>query len=135
MKTLSKRIADDRIKISVKFVDDVHQDNDPDGWAHTAYSVTLRRYVEGRRRQLTTSFRMGVGHIREPEAGEVMSSLLSDAHAGWGSFVEFCDDMGLSTASIKARDTWKACYRTAGQMRRFLGDQFTEYMWETDNDI
>lgn len=84
------------------------------------WTVTLRM---GRRR-ITTEYHMGSAHKGEPDAADVLSSLVIDASAGSQSFDDHCADFGISRDSRAEYATWKACAKIAPKVRRFLGEHF-----------
>lgn len=93
-----------------------------DDWMLSAYHYTVKLTYKGR--SLTTPFFTGKAWNREPNAADVLSSLVSDTSAGEMTFEEYCSDFGLDRDSRKAFATWKACVQVAGKMRRFLGEDF-----------
>jgi hypothetical protein len=97
---------------------------DPNRWR-----VVLRRPTAANKRgfvTLTTDYFMGNAHERdgmpiEPEAADVVSSLLLDASARQaGSFEAWADDFGYSADSRDAERTYRACLANADKLARFL---------------
>lgn len=98
----------------------------PEEWTDRAahpYKVTLRY----QRRQITTPFFCGSGWEREPNAADVLGSLILDASLGEYSFEDFCSEMGYDEDSRRAERTWKACAAMAPRLHRFLGDSFDDF--------
>jgi hypothetical protein len=93
-----------------------------DDWHLSAYQYTVKLTYKGR--SLTTPFFTGKAWNREPNAADVLSSLVSDTGAGEMTFEEYCSEFGLDRDSRKAFTTWKACVQVAGKVRRFLGVDF-----------
>lgn len=91
-------------------------------WHLTANQYTVKLTYKGR--SLTTPYFTGKTWNREPNAADVLSSLISDTSVGEMTFEEYCSDFGLDRDSRKAFTTWKACVQVAGKMRRFLGEDF-----------
>jgi len=114
------------ITASVKFGNAESNRGGLDDWKSTAtpYTVTLRRSLDGKRREMSVSFWQGSGILREPSAAAVLSCVVSDATSGAMTFEEFCAEMGESTDSRKAESTWKACRKSGKRVRAFLGADF-----------
>ena len=89
------------------------------------WRVTLRRPG----RKMTVYFSMGSGHHgKEPEAGDVLSCLASDASALDEDFENWCSDLGFDTDSRKAHKTYTVCKRQAERLQKFLGDEAFEQL-------
>jgi hypothetical protein len=92
-----------------------------EGAAHN-WRVTLRY----KRRKLTVDF-YGGALVENPGPADVLSGLILDASDNWGTFEEFCADLGYDTDSRQAEATWKACAKMAPKVRRFLGEDFNKF--------
>jgi hypothetical protein len=86
------------------------------------YLVTLK--LEGR--ELETEYHMGPALEQDPDAENVLSSLLLDASCGEMSFEEYCSDFGYDTDSRRHHKTWKACKKLAPKLQEFLGEHYEE---------
>src|SRR5215469_3741015 len=132
MKSLKARIREDNVRAESVMT------GPPDwaagdGWQANWYDVTLRR----KRRQLTIKFGMGLGLSGEPPAGDVLSSLLMDA-SGYDnarSFEEWAGEYGYDTDSRKAERIYRQVEAQTAKLRKFLGDDYDAYLWETENDV
>lgn len=110
-----------KIKAQVRYGNKV---TEPDDWQQSAnpYTVTLR--FQGRR--LTCDFFTGSGWTKEPNAADVLSSLVLDANCGDMTFEEFCQEFGYDEDSRKAERTWRQCKRMSPKVRQFLGEHLDE---------
>jgi hypothetical protein len=86
------------------------------------YKVTLTH----KRRTLTVNFCCVSGWTREPNAADVLSSLLLDARCGEMDFSEFCDEFGYDRDSRKIGALHLACVSMSPRVRRFLGNELFE---------
>lgn len=77
-------------------------------------------------RQLTTDF-YGGSMVTNPEAADVVSSLILDGTCGDQSFKDFCADFGYDVDSRKAEQTWKACAAMTPKIKRLLGNDFETF--------
>lgn len=59
-----------------------------------------------------------------PKADDVLACLLDDARAGSESFDDFASNYGVSSDSLKALDTYRACMDTAARLRKALGPEY-----------
>ena len=62
----------------------------------------------------------------DPDPVSVLHSLLLDGEAANYSFSEWCDDYGMNSDSIKARDMWMQCVEHGHAIRAMLGERFDE---------
>lgn len=86
------------------------------------WKVTLR--FKGRR--LTTDF-YGGELVENPNAADVLSSLILDARIGEEDFEDYCANFGVDSDSRSAYATWKACRDGAAKLHRFLGEDFNRF--------
>jgi len=93
-----------------------------DEWHEKATPYTITVKLEGRR--MSFSYWTGSAITEEPEIGEALDCLLSDASCGESSFADFCADCGYSTDSIRAREIWQACVRTHVKLMKLLGSHY-----------
>lgn len=63
----------------------------------------------------------GLAQPVAPAVADVVSSLLTDAQGSDQPFDDWCSDLGYSTDSIKARDTYFACQRERVAMVKMFG--------------
>ena len=132
MEQLTERIARDKITIEYTL------DNAPDyidyKWASNSnwYRVTLTMG----RRKLTTYFGMGVGLEREPEVYDVLSCLIMDASSTENieGYYEWCHDLGMDPDDSTHRKSYTATLDNTRKLRRFLGDKYHAYLYETEDD-
>jgi hypothetical protein len=122
-------IAKNRIKMDATLVDsNPHMDSMPDGSTH--WKCAFR--AKGKR--MTVFFSMGPAHSREPEAGEVLDCLASDASSieNARNFEDWAAEYGYDTDSRKAERTFKTCEAQAAKLRAFLGDGYEELLWKCE---
>ena len=55
-----------------------------------------------------------------PKVADVLNCLLMDASAADDNFDDWCDNLGLSSDSIKALNLYKECLDTARALRKFF---------------
>lgn len=87
------------------------------------------------KKRLTVPFFMGVGHNgKEPDVYDVLSCLVSDAYSveNSRSFEEWASELGYNPDSRKAEKIFKACERTRAMLKKFLGEQYEAFLWETE---
>jgi hypothetical protein len=86
--------------------------------------------------RMTVHFSKGIGHHgAEPEAGEVLSCLASDAAGieNGGNFEDWCSEYGYETDSRKALKTFKTCGHQSARLKNFLGDDlYDQLLWHTE---
>lgn len=103
-----------------------------EGWPRGTnwYDVTLKM---GRRR-MTVPFGMGPAHTSEPDAADVLNCLASDAagHENARDFADWCADYGYEDDSETAEQVWRVTGSNTKALRRFLGDRYEVYLWETE---
>lgn len=122
--TLRQRIARDNIRAESVMIDRPAWADFGANW----YRVTLKR----RRRTLVTPFGMGEAHTSEPTAEDVLECLLSDASGADQDFEQWAGEYGYDTDSRKAEQTYRQVVAQTAKLRRFLGDDFDAYMYETE---
>lgn len=82
------------------------------------FVVTLRY----QQREIETEFTMGAAHLNPPTFAHVLYCLLIDcSNIEFEDFAGFCDNLGLSTDSIKARVLFDQCRDTLPQLAKLLG--------------
>lgn len=100
-------------------------DDERDGWANdpgaTHWDVELRF----QRRKLKTRYHMGSAHCREPEGHEVLHCLIDDARSVQYArgFEDWARGLGYEPDSRKAERIYRACEKTARDLRKFLGTE------------
>ena len=121
---MSERIQRDHITADIRT--DYGRRPDWASWAVDWYTVKLRRNG----RQLTTGF--GTGGIGVT-AESVMECLCSDSASYDQSedWHEWADDLGMD-ASPSTRKLYERVQRQARKLRRFLGDDYDAYLYETE---
>lgn len=91
------------------------------------YKVTLFARIDGKRKQFTTYFSMGLGLSHEPDAASVLDCIASDSSGIDGqSFEQWADDYGYDTDSRSAERTYNACISQASKLKKFLGESVYE---------
>ena len=102
-----------------------------EGWPHGTnwYDVTLKM---GRRR-MTVPFGMGPAHTIEPDAADVLNCLTSDAsgYENAQDFADWCAEYGFDGEEV-AEQIWRTTGRLTKALRRFLGDKYAAYLWDTE---
>lgn len=114
-----------RVKISSQWLAS-RPDTDSKEWQGASHWRVTLRYGK---RQLTVLYSMGAAHTGEPNAADVVHSILSDASIAdsAGSFEDFCSDLGYDNDSIKALKSYKACVRMAKKTAQFFGDDLQTF--------
>ena len=102
-----------------------------DEWHRNANGYHCTLHYQGRR--YTFNFWQGTGIAHDPTAEACLDCLLSDAQSGDMSFSAFCRELGYDEDSRKAEQTWKACQKSAANMRRLLGDDFKTFLYADRN--
>lgn len=105
-----------------------------DEWQRQAQKYTATIIYDGK--HFSTPYFTGLGWATEPTWEDVMSSLISDAKAYQGTrdFTDFCNELGYSTDSIKAKEIYEACRRTSVRLESMFGEdlaEIDEYLIET----
>ncbi len=104
---------------------------DSDGWEHYRYTVRLAYGDTGR--TVTTAYRMGIAHTRNPSASEVFEAITDDACSGesYSDAWEMAEEFGTE---VRGREDYErmlamydACRAMAEILPVFVGGQ-TE--WE-----
>lgn len=129
MMTFKKRVDSLKIKAAATYgnrgpITDDMENMDP-------WTVVLRY---GKKR-LTVPFFMGVGHYgKEPEVYDVLNCLVSDAASvdNARSFEEWASELGYDPDSRKAEKIFKACERGTKKLKKFLGEQYDIFLYETE---
>jgi len=101
------------------------------GWEDNDGSTHWKCTLEYVSRKMRAGFSMGAAHEGVPEAGDVLSCLLSDAQSSQESLRDFCASMGLDDDSRKAAKMWHACRKTATKLKVFLGPE----MWQKSKHV
>lgn len=95
-----------------------------DYWAANHYEVTLRRANSDQ--TMTVYYSMGPAHLREPEAVDVMSSLLLEATGVDGMpFEDWAIEYGYSPYSRTSKHTYNTIKAQAEELRTFLGEHYS----------
>lgn len=128
MTTLKQRITADNVRAESVWTERPEWADFGDHW----YNVTLKR----KGRQLTVPFGMGSALTDDPTAQDVLDCLLSDAsgYENARSFEEWASEYGYDTDSRKAERVYEQVKTQTHKLRKFLGEDFDAYVWETDND-
>lgn len=97
----------------------------------TGWRCTLRGYGKS----FTVTMWMGPAHNgRKPEIDEVLETVLSDAAIieEYDTAVDFARAMGY-TNGREAENTFKACVQQTERLKRWLGDRYSDWLYETAN--
>ena len=115
--TVGSECTVDALRMTCAQVDSNPSMDDSAGMDHWRCTLTYK----GRR--MSVIFSMGRGHDgREPEAKEVLNSLLMDATCAGESFEDFCGNCGYDTDSRKAERIYKACQSINVRVDKLLGN-------------
>lgn len=123
----SELIAQDGIKMTIlsgpEYVDDGK-------WPHNAYRVRLTRVVNGKRRQITAPFMMGMGLQGDPDINDVLHCLCMDASTieNAGGYLDWCDEFGYDAEDVSYRKVYQACKSTFNRLYEFGRGNFTDYL-------
>lgn len=130
MRKLRSRIEDDGITAEAVMTDAPRWADDRRSDGTNWYRVTLA--YDGR--TMTVPFGMGSALTDDPGADDVLNCLASDAsgYENARSFEEWAGEYGYDTDSRKAERTYQQVKEQTEQLRRFLGDQFDAYVWDTE---
>lgn len=131
-KTIAQVIRENKIKLESDSVD-ANPHMHSDGHIMKHYRIVLRATVDGKRRQYTTFFSMGMGLKGDPDAASVLDCLISDAACVESArdVRDFVADLGYESMSV-ARETYKACQREAAALRRMFGEQYDDLLYNTE---
>jgi hypothetical protein len=97
------------------------------------YRVTIKA---GRSR-MTIPFSQGYGIKHDPELGNVLDCLASDASGfeNSRSFEDWAGDYGYDTDSRKAERTFMAVGKQSAKLKALLGeDAYSELLWNTERE-
>jgi len=95
-----------------------------DGWQHYAMRCTLT--FNGR--TLTTPFKQGMAHVKNPTAADVLESLLMNACYSGQSFEDWCGELDYNPDSRKALATYEQCVATDKRLRAFLAKDYSAFV-------
>lgn len=99
------------------------------------YKVLLRSRFEGKRRQLTTYFSMGLGLKGYPSPDNVLDSLAQESASveNARNFENWAAELGYDPDSRKAERTYQICLRQAKRLDNFLGsNNYNTLLWEVE---
>ena len=123
MTTMKQRTRKDNVRIEYTMTDQPEWAD----WGAYWYTVTLKR----KRRQIIVPF--GTGEtVGDPTAEDVLECLVVDASSADQPFEEWASDYGYDTDSRKAEFTYKQVQAQTAKLRKFLGDDFDAYLYETN---
>jgi hypothetical protein len=97
-----------------------------DKWQQEANDWRVTLQYQGRRYSL--DFWQGVGIKDAPTAQGVLECLLSDTQSAYGSFNDFCSNMGYSEDSIKAKRIYDACHRQDKRLKKLFGADYQAFV-------
>ena len=96
-------------------------------WGDGEPAHNWRVTVRYRKRQLTTDYFGGI-LITNPEACEVLGSLLMDSDAEYeASFEDWAESLGYDPDSRRAENIYKECKINATKTRQLLGSDFDTF--------
>ena len=109
------------------------RDDDDDGraWPHYAYRVQITH--DGR--TMETPWRQGTGITHDPEAHDVIGSLLMDAQGieGCTGFPDWAENYGYDTDSIKARGIYDLCREHYAALETLMGRRLMVALMNDDD--
>jgi len=123
-------VAQNNIRIESEMVGE-NPNMDSSNWQAYHYKVVLKfRTKNGKRRQLTTYFSMGMGLSREPQADDVLDCLAGDATSAENArdFEDWAGEFGYDTDSRKAERTYKTILRQSKRLAQFMGTELYEQL-------
>ncbi|KWW17954.1 hypothetical protein AS888_20805 [Peribacillus simplex] len=87
---------------------------------YNVYKTTIKYSSK----QMTIPFDMKLGLSREPEEGDVISSLVLDmwAYESVADFKNFCNELGYDTDDRRAEEIYRECGRNGKKLKNLLGD-------------
>lgn len=96
----------------------------------TSWRCTFR--YQGR--SLTTPFYMGPALKDPPSTEDVLDCLLSDASflTDFSGVEDFVESMGYGEDRRRGESTWLAVRKQTDRLRRFLGEEFDQWVYETE---
>ena len=131
MQPMTAFLADTRITMTASQVDDNPNMDDESRQSMDHWRCVFHL---GRKR-MAIFFSMGRGHNgREPELGDVLDCLASDAASvdNADTFDAWAAEYGYDTDSRRHERTYKTCVRQRDRLRAFLGeDQYQRLLWNT----
>lgn len=95
-----------------------------------------RRSVEPPARMAWDHYGPGIAAVAkpaEPQLGDLLACLASDARLGDETFDDFCADLGYDTDSRKAEASWRQCRVDRDRLHAFFGADFDDFLdidWE-----
>jgi len=138
-KSLADLITEAQITLTAERVD--RNPNMPDSANMDHWKVALQRRERTGKRynarkdgtaivaRMTVYFSMGYGHHgAEPEVQDVLDCLLSDSDVLDREFEDWASDLGYDSDSRKAERIYKACLKSSGKLKAFLGEELFEQM-------
>lgn len=131
MQTLQQFINRHGITADVEYTD-TNPNMEDSRYPMNHWKVTLRR--SNPRRQMTVLFSTGLGISGQPDADDVLNCIISDA-AGIENaqgFEDWASEYGYDEDSRKAERIYKACQREARKLSQFLGDEYDDALWDTE---
>ncbi len=129
---LSERIKRDKITIEHTYDDAPAHIDYASALNSVWYSIKLKMGT----RRMTVPFGMGQGLERYPDAHDVLSCLIMDASTveGIGGYYEWCHDLGFDSGESRNREIYGAVLGETRKLRRFLGDKYNAYLYDTEDD-
>lgn len=131
--TMKQFVNENKIKIDSVLVDEnPNMDSDHD---MNHFKVTLRARVDGKRKQFTTFFSMGMGLRGDPQVDDVLDCIASDSASieNARDFEDWAGEFGYDTDSRKAERIYKICQRQAERLKAFVGsEKYTDLLWNTE---
>ncbi len=114
--------------ITLEIVEGPNEARDDSGWDHYAYVVMLRRgdTLGEDGDTMTVPWKQGLGLTSDPEAHEVLESLLSDAATveNVETFEDWANELGYDPDSRSAEAIYREVETQAAKLRAFLGDDY-----------
>lgn len=106
-------------------------------WKCDEWAITIKN---NNGLEFRTSYYTGLGHRdkwgkpRQPDIKGIISALLLDSEANDYSFMDWCDNFGYNSDSIKAMNTYNECCNTARELDRLFTSQTIKQMRQALED-
>jgi hypothetical protein len=125
------------LTMEVSWADTNPNMDDDAEWMAQASHYTCTLSVAGQDGTLSIPFSMGAAHTSEPELGDVLGAVASDA-AGFenaAGFEDWASEYGYDTDSRKAERTYRAVKHQSERFMRFVGKSaYDELLWQTEEE-
>lgn len=121
MTTLKQLIEEKKVRATVEYGAPEH----PEFRESNPWTVTLKY----QNRQMTVPFYTGYGITHDPEAHDVLESLLSDSDVEQYDFEEWASSLGYDPDSRRAERIYNQALQYTKKLHRLLGDDFDLFLY------